>query len=86
MGVEKLSNVTKEDIENLKADIKEHIDLRLEPIVTDVNGHKITLYGKDGRNGVVKDVNDMKGGFKMVKWVASSGLAVGLTKWWHSLS
>ena len=33
---------------------------KMDTIKEDVKGHSRTLYGEDGRNGIVGDLNDMK--------------------------
>jgi hypothetical protein len=77
--------VTRADIEAMKNDIKDHIDIKLEPITDDINGHQITLYGKEGRNGLVGDVNDIKSSGRWVKWLAGGGLFTGASGWLNKL-
>ena len=63
--------------------IKEHISDKLEPIHDDIKNHALTLYGKEGRNGLVGDVNAIKTTGKTFKWVAGTGFFAGASKWIH---
>ena len=81
-----MSEVTKQDLADAINNIKQHISDKMEPVTKDINGHQITLYGKEGRNGLVGDVNDMKAGIGLFKWLAGTGFILMLGKWWHSLS
>jgi hypothetical protein len=74
--------ITKEDLINFRDDIKGHISDKLKPIEEKVNGHNATLYGKEGRNGVVGDLNQMKGSGKVMKWFAGIG---GLSGLWATI-
>ena len=80
-----MAEITRADIEaiigTVKTDIKDHIDLRLAPMTEDINGHQVTLYGKEGRNGLVGDVNDMKNSGRNLKWLAGTGLFAGVSGW-----
>jgi len=76
-----LSEITKADLAEFKADIKEHISDKLDPIVRDINGVKVTLYGKEGRNGLVGDVNAIKTSGKWMKAIAGTGFIGGVSKW-----
>ncbi len=78
-----MSEITKADLAEMKADIKEHISDKLDPIVRDINGVKVTLYGKEGRNGLVGDVNAIKNSGKWVKGIAGAGFVGGVSKWLH---
>ena len=76
-----MSEITKQDLMDFKTDIKDHISDKLDPIVEDINGHQVTLYGKDNRGGLVGDVNNIKNSGKIFKWVAGSGFIAGITGW-----
>ena len=80
-----MSEITKADLLEMKNDLKDHIDLKLEPVVTAVNGMKVSLYGKEGRNGLVRDVNDIKNSGKRIKAIAGTGFIGALSKWLHEL-
>ncbi len=80
-----MSEITKQDLLDFKADIKDHISDKLDPITEDINGHQITLYGKEGRNGLVGDVNNIKNSGKIFKWIAAGGLGTGATGWIHKM-
>jgi hypothetical protein len=66
--------------------ITKHIDLKIKPIAEDVEGQKKTLFGKEGRNGLVGDVNLLKWGFRLVS-VGIAWLIYELPKYlkipWH---
>jgi hypothetical protein len=80
-----LSEITKADLIELKNDLKDHIDLKMGPVVTEVNGMKVLLYGREGRNGLVRDVNDIKNSGKWIKAIAGTGFIGGVSKWLHEL-
>ena len=80
-----MSEITKADLIELKNDLKDHIDLKLNPHVQDINGIKVTLYGKEGRNGLVRDVNDIKNSGTWIKAIAGTGFIGGVSKWLHEL-
>jgi len=63
--------------------IKEHISDKLDPISENLQGHSATLYGKDGRNGLVGDVTTIKTTGLAFKWIAGSGFFAGISKWIH---
>jgi len=81
-----MNEVTKQDLMDSENRIKEYISNKLDPITKGINGHQVTLYGKEGRTGLVGDVNDMKTGVGLFKWLAGTSFAMMLGKWWHSLS
>jgi hypothetical protein len=78
-----LSEITKADLIELKNDLKDHIDLKMGPVVTEVNGMKVSLYGREGRNGLVRDMNDIKNSGKWMKAIAGTGFIGGVSKWLH---
>ena len=78
-----MSEITKADLIDLKNDLKDHIDLKMGPVVTEVNGMKVSLYGREGRNGLVRDVNDIKNSGKWLKAIAGTGFIGGVSKWLH---
>ena len=45
--------------------IKDHMNLTMAPIIKTQECHNLSLYGKEGRNGVVGDVNRFKAGVKI---------------------
>ena len=81
-----MNEVTKQDLMDSENRIKEYISNKLDPITKGINGQQVTLYGKEGRNGLVGDVKDMKTGVGLFKWLAGTSFAMMLGKWWHSLS
>ena len=68
------NNITHADLRQFRKDLKSDFDEAVNPI-------RLTLYGADGREGVVGDVNAIKTSGAMVKWLAGSGLLVGLASW-----
>jgi|GEM_PF-5881437 len=70
-------------IERHMKSLKEHISDKLDPINNDLEGHSATLYGKDGRDGLVADVNTIKTTGLAFKWIAGSGFFAGISKWIH---
>jgi len=51
---------TKGDLLKMEERVKETIKLTVKPVVEDVDGHRKTLYGDDGRGGLTKDVGILK--------------------------
>jgi hypothetical protein len=41
--------------------------------------------GNEGRNGLVRDVNDIKNSGKWMKAIAGTGFIGGVSKWLHEL-
>jgi len=80
-----MTDITKTDLIELKDDIKDHIDMKIQPIIEDIKGHDKVLFGKDGRNGVVGDVNNIKASGRTIKWIAGGGLFSGLSGWINKL-
>lgn len=58
--------ITREDLDKHTADIKEHLDLKLAPIVKDQAKAEKVLHGTSGRNGVVGDQKTMQTNLKVV--------------------
>lgn len=80
-----MESITKQDLKDFENRFVDHLNLKLEPVVEDVNGHKLTLYGTDNRNGLVGDVNGIKTSGKWIRWLAGSGLLAGLSGWVNKL-
>jgi len=80
-----MTDISKQDLNDSRDQIIEHINIKLEPITKEINGMKLTLYGKDGRSGVVADVNDMKTSAKGIKWLAGIGVFSGMSSWIHRI-
>jgi len=76
-----MGEITRQDLTDAMNGVKDHIDLKIKPIADDVDEHKILLTGKDGRSGLVGDVNDMKNSGRIVKWLAGGGLGVAAAGW-----
>ena len=80
--------LTKSDLRDFQEDIKSHITDKLAPIHTTQKMQHTTLYGKEGRNGLVGDVNDMKSTGRNIKWIASlgggSGFLAFMASWFKS--
>jgi len=55
--------ITKEDLIAHTTDIKEHINLKLDPIRGDVDTLKKTVFGKTGANGMARTVNILQWGY-----------------------
>lgn len=62
--------VTNEDLKasaaDIKADIKEHINLLIKPIIKDVNEHEIILTGPSKMNGLVGGLRNVQTKLKVV--------------------
>lgn len=58
---------------------------KLEQVHDDTRDIKKTLFGPDGRNGMVKDINDMKTGIYIFRWIAGTGFFAGVTAMLKSL-
>ena len=60
--------ITRDDLKQHEQNMKEFIDMAVRPVASDVAAMKLTLYGKEGRNGVVGDVTDLKASRRAFKW------------------
>ena len=82
-----MSDLTRADLIEFKEDIKEHLDNKVDPIIADQKAMKLSLYGREGRNGVVGDVNDLKASRRFMKWLGGGALGTGIGAWlekfWH---
>ena len=56
--------------DDIKKDLKEHVDLKMDATINIIKGHSVALFGQEGRNGIVGDVNDLKSDAKWVKYLA----------------
>ena len=72
---------TKGDLIAMEERIGKTVKLTVKPVVEDVAGHRKTLYGDDGRGGLVNDVSGIKTTGRIVKWFAGIGGLSGLTAW-----
>ena len=70
-----MSQVTKQDLIQAVRDIKEHVDIVVNPIKEDVSDHDTILRGASKKNGLVGDVNSIKTTHKHVKWAVAGGLS-----------
>jgi len=70
-----MSQVTKQDLIQAVRDIKEHVDIVVNPIKEDVLDHDTILRGASKKNGLVGDVNSIKTTHKHVKWAVAGGLS-----------
>ena len=73
--------INRDDLIEFKNDIKEHINNKVSPVVYDVSAIKSTLYGKEGRGGIVGDVRDIKASARLVKWIAGGGFGTAAAAW-----
>lgn len=64
---EDYGKVTQAELDRAVKNIKDHIDLKVDPLSEELRGHDHTLFGRDGRGGLTADVNTIKGDVKMVK-------------------
>lgn len=64
-------------LDSHRDNIKEHIDLKLEPITNTLDDHEIILRGKSKTNGVVSEVQKIKTTGRNFKWVAGFGGGLG---------
>lgn len=58
-----MDHITKDDLKDHTASIKEHISLKLEPVNKTLDGHQKTLYGRTGSNGLAGSVKVLKWGY-----------------------
>ena len=68
-------HITSRELAKAVEDIKEHVDLKVRPIVKDVLDHDTILRGASKKNGLVGDVNSIKTTHKHVKWAVAGGLS-----------
>jgi len=72
-----MTQITKEDLKETENNILNGI----APVTKDIKEIKLTLYGRESREGLVGDVNNLKNSAKWVKWLAGGGFLTGLTGW-----
>lgn len=70
--------ITKDDLKEFKDDLKEHIGDKVDPLCERIDKMAATLYGREGRNGVVGDLNQIKGSTTAIKWFAGLGGVGGI--------
>lgn len=59
---------------DLTEDSLRHIlDDKLGPVSKDISDIRLSLYGKDGRSGMVGDINAIKTTWNIIKWMAGAG-------------
>ncbi len=79
-----MSEITRADLESIIDDLKDHINERFEshekveaamfaPVKEKVDEHDILFNGKDGRSGIVVDINTIKTSGRNLKWLAGGG-------------
>ena len=76
-----MAEVTKEDLDRIVKDIKEHIDERLLPMQEEIDEHELILRGKSKMNGLIGEVRDINTGGRLIKWVAGTGALKGIGAW-----
>ena len=76
-----MAEVTKEDLDRMAKDIKEHIDDRLLPMQEELDEHELILRGKSKMNGLIGEVRDINTGGRLIKWVAGIGGLSEITAW-----
>lgn len=76
---QRFDNITKQDLKDMQNTIIKEVGLIVKPIIDDVEGYRLTLYGKDGRNGLVGDANKQKGSIKVWKYLSGTSFAALLT-------
>jgi len=76
--------VSREDLRQAVADIKEHVGIVVKPLSDDVADHDTILRGESKKNGLVGDVNKIKTTHAHVKWAIAGGLTgvVAFVKSW----
>ncbi len=84
-----MNDVTREDLKEWKDELKEHFEAKLDdklaPVVGRLEEHHVMLTGKTGRNGLVGEINQIKGSGKIAKLLAGSGAATGLISLFNSI-
>ena len=76
-----MAEVTKEDLDRMAKDIKEHIDERLLPMQEELDEHELILRGRSKVNGLIGEVRDINTGGRFVKWLAGIGGLSGIGAW-----
>jgi hypothetical protein len=69
-----------DDLTEIKITVKE-IAVHQKQLVQDIKNHSKTLYGMEGRNGLVGDVRDIRTTASVLKWVSGGGLITAISAW-----
>jgi hypothetical protein len=73
------------DLSQMENNIKAHIDSNLAPIKKYMDEKDLILLGPDRRSGLIGEVNDIKSGIKVFKWIAGSGGGAGVAALLHRI-
>ncbi len=68
------------DITEIKVTVRE-IAVNQKQLCEDIKSHARTLYGAEGRNGLVGDVRDIRTTAGVLKWISGTGLITAVTSW-----
>ena len=87
IGREEFYGALRELRDGVKEDMREHVGMKVGSIEKDIEAQKLTLYGKEGRNGVVGDITEMKSDAKWVKIIAAAiGAGAATVGHWIGIS
>ena len=73
-------NSIESDLTEIKITVRE-IAVNQRQLFEDIKSHSKTLYGIEGRNGLVGDVRDIRTTAGILKWISGTGLITAVTSW-----
>lgn len=87
-----MNEITKQDLTEAITSIKDHVNEKFEaqekvavamfaPVKKMVEEHDIIFNGKDGRSGIIIEVQKGKTGFQVFKWMAGLGFGGMSLNW-----
>ena len=68
------------DITEIKVTVKE-IAVNQRQLSESIKNHSKTLYGLEGRDGLVGDVRDIRATAGVLKWILGGGLLTAISSW-----
>ena len=74
-----------DDLTEIKLTVRE-IAVNQHQIHEAIKNHSKTLYGVEGRNGLVGDVRDIRTTASVLKWVSGGGLFAAVSAWISKLN
>ncbi len=78
-------NSIESDLTEIKITVRE-IAVNQRQLFEDIKSHSKTLYGIEGRNGLVGDVRDIRTTASVLKWVSGGGFVTAIASWFAKIN